>query len=76
MKKITLLLFAIFSLTFSWQSMAQTQVGTGTGNTTYLPIYSCYGYTYSQQVYYASEINTSGDITSLSFYLATSSCAF
>ena len=69
MKKITLLLFAIFSLTFSWQSMAQTQVGTGTGNTTYLPIYSCYGYTYSQQVYYASEINTSGDITSLSFYL-------
>jgi hypothetical protein len=49
--------------------MAQTQVGTGTGNSTFLPIYSCYGYTYSQQVYYASEINTSGDITSLSFYL-------
>lgn len=69
MRKITLMLFAFFALAFSWQGMAQTQVGTGTGNTTYLPIYSCYGYTYSQQVYYASEINTSGDITSVSFYL-------
>lgn len=69
MKKITLLLFTFFALTITWQGMAQTQVGTGTSTTSYFPIYSCYGYTYSQQVYYATEINTSGDITSLSFYL-------
>jgi len=69
MKKITLLLITFFALTITWQGMAQTQVGTGTSTTSYFPIYSCYGYTYSQQVYYATEINTSGDITSLSFYL-------
>jgi hypothetical protein len=77
MKKITLLIaLAIFS--FCWQSSAQIQVGDETGTTTLLPITSCYAYTYSQQIFLASEINSSGNITSLSFYLdpATSTASF
>ncbi len=35
-------------------------VGTGTSSSSYLPIYSCYGYNYSQVIYLASEINAAG----------------
>lgn len=65
MKKITLLLMLfVTSLGF-----CQITVGAGTGTSTSVPIASCYGYTYSQQIYYQSEIGESGDITSISFYL-------
>ncbi|RBP32711.1 putative secreted protein (Por secretion system target) [Oceanihabitans sediminis] len=70
MKKTTLLLFMLIS---SWLSIGQVQVGDDTGTTTLLPISSCYGYTYSQQIYFASDINASGDITALSFYLDAAS---
>lgn len=76
MKKITFMLFALIA--FCWQSNAQVQIGSGTSTTTYVPITSCYGYTYSQQLFLASEINASGSITELSFYLdaATSTTDF
>lgn len=72
MKKITLLLFAIFSLTFSWQSMAQVTVGTGTYTNAYsaYPLGAFYGYSYAQSIYLASEINASGDITAITFEMA------
>jgi hypothetical protein len=67
MKKITFSI--LMMLSFSLLSFAQVQVGTDTSTTSNYPITSCYGYTYSQQIYLASEINTSGNITELSFYL-------
>ncbi|WGD34792.1 T9SS type A sorting domain-containing protein [Olleya sp. YS] len=67
MKKITLLIFMLFTAF----AFAQVQVGTGTTTTTNVPIVSCYGYTYAQQVYYQSEINSAGNITSISFYMAS-----
>lgn len=48
------------------------QIGSGTTTTTYFPIYSCYGYNYSQQIYLASEINAGGGgpgtISKIRFY--------
>jgi hypothetical protein len=52
-------------------------VGTGTSTTSQLPIYSCYGYTYSQQLYTASEISAAGGstgagvITKIRFYFSS-----
>lgn len=76
MKKITFLMLTM--LVFCWQSIGQVQVGSDTGTSTNVPITSCYGYSYSQQIYFASDINASGAITALSFYLdaATSAVDF
>lgn len=73
MKKFTLLLF--LGLVWSWCGFAQVTIGTQEMTTSTFPIYSCYNYSYSQQLVYQSEINAAGDITSLSFYFnnATSS---
>lgn len=64
MKKITfcLLLFLAF-----FQSQAQVLIGNGT-TLKGLPINPYYGYTYSQSIYTAAEINATGQITSLSWY--------
>ncbi|MBR4146673.1 MAG: M6 family metalloprotease domain-containing protein [Bacteroidales bacterium] len=43
-------------------------LGEGTATNAYLPSYSYYNYSLTQQIYTASEIGTSGFITSLSFY--------
>lgn len=48
-------------------SHAQVQIGTGTSDQG-LPIYPNYGYTYSQSIYLASEINATGNITSIQWY--------
>ena len=63
-KKITLLL--LFVVAFSWQGMAQITIGTGTQKKS-VPINPYFGYSYSQNIYLASEISTSGNITELSF---------
>ncbi len=48
------------------------QVGGGTNTYSYLPIYSCYVYNYSQQIYEGSEITTAGGsagmINKIKFY--------
>ena len=46
----------------------QVTVGEGTGTTQYVPFNPYYGYTYSQSIYLASEINASGSITSIQWY--------
>ena len=46
-----------------WTTGAQAQtvtIGTGTSTVTTVPIYSCYGYSYSQILYLGSEITTGG----------------
>lgn len=64
--KGALCFFAALMLLTQIRVNAQTTVtvGTGTGTTTSLPITSCYGYTYGQQLYTASEISAAGGSTS------------
>jgi hypothetical protein len=70
MKKITLLFLVLIA--FTMQSNAQVQVGDGTYTSAFntYPINPYYGYSYAQSIYLASEINSVGDITSISFEMA------
>ena len=50
-------------------SFAQTvTIGTGTTTTTNFPIYSCYNFNYSQQIYTAAQIGQAGTINKIRFY--------
>ena len=72
MKRILLLmLLAVFLI--PWIGNAQIQVGSGTTTDERLPIEPYYGYSYSQVIYLASEINASGTITELKWYFNGSS---
>ncbi|AZA80866.1 hypothetical protein C1637_11350 [Chryseobacterium lactis] len=55
-------------------SFTPGQIGTGTGTTSNLPVYSYYGFNYSQQLYTAAEVGavlgTSLLITAVKFYVA------
>lgn len=73
MRKITLMLFAVFALAISWQSSAQVQVGDGTNESQQAPFEPYYGYSYGQSIYLASEINASGDITGIQWYFSGTS---
>ncbi len=66
MKKLTLLV--LFALIGAWSTFAQIPIGIQEGTTNMIPIRSCYGYSYTQQLVYQDEVNAGGDITSLSFY--------
>jgi len=73
-RKFTLLgLIILFFIGLNLPIFAQVQVGTGTVTSTSLPIEPYYGYTYSQVIYLASEINSSGTITELQWYFNGSS---
>lgn len=65
MKNFTLSLFMLFVFL---QLEAQVQVGYGNSTVNNMPISSCYTYSYSQQIYLASEVSVSGTISQLSFY--------
>ena len=58
----TAFLAATSLATTSTYAQVDIQVGTGGGITSNLPITSCYGYSYSQQIYTSSEM-TAGSIT-------------
>lgn len=45
-----------WTMVASYNTLTPGQIGTGTATTTALPINTCYGYNYSQQIYLASEI--------------------
>lgn len=64
MKKIT---FCILLLLTLFQSQGQVLIGNGT-ELQPLPINSYYGYSYSQTIYTAAEINATGNITTISWY--------
>ena len=51
-----------------WAANAQVQIGSGTTTNSYLPSYSYYNYSLSQQIYTAEEISASGEITSVAFF--------
>lgn len=66
MKKITyclaLLLLGVL------QTFGQTFVGNGTDSSQQLPFDPYYGYSYTQSIYTATEINASGNINSIAWY--------
>ncbi|REC51799.1 hypothetical protein DRF62_16690 [Chryseobacterium piscium] len=55
------------------------QIGGGTATHAYLPVYSCSGFNYSQQIYTATEIagavGTNNMITSVKFFVSTTAAA-
>ena len=53
---------------FGAQAGGDVTVGSGTSTSQYLPTYVWYNYCLSQQIYTASEINSAGTITAISFY--------
>ncbi|MFP3598088.1 fibronectin type III domain-containing protein [Chryseobacterium sp. SIMBA_029] len=69
MKKFLLACLILLGIGIS----AQITLGSGT-TTSYYPVYPYYGYTYSQQIFPKSEINSNaaGNITGLKFYCASS----
>ncbi len=65
-RKLLLMLMATFLI--PWIGNAQVQIGTGTTTGQGLPIEPFYGFSYSQVIYLASEVNASGTITQLEWY--------
>ena len=63
-KSYTLIFFLLYSYCFVF---SQVQVGNGTVTNEELPIEPYYGYTYSQIIYTSAEINSSGDISAVSY---------
>ena len=75
MKKFLLFMLNALFLLGSMQLSGQQIVEIGTGSTTtnsYLPLYSFYNNTLSEQIYTSSEIGMPGSITSIAFYNAGS----
>lgn len=67
MAKILLLLSIFFAL--GSQVFADTvQIGSGTSTYSYLPIYTLYGYNYTQQIYTQQQINRAGEISAIRFF--------
>jgi hypothetical protein len=82
MKKFTITLSLMFAL-FLWAFTAQAvtvQIGTGTVTTTNVPVFSCYDFSYSQQIYLVNEITNggggAGPITKIRFYYASGGTDF
>ncbi|MEI7920263.1 MAG: hypothetical protein WCH65_09365, partial [bacterium] len=66
-KKIIILLILLISSAYSF---GQITIGTGTSTQTY-PLDYYYGYTRCAMIYTATEIGTTGTITSIAFYCTT-----
>ncbi|MDR6967476.1 hypothetical protein J2X31_001487 [Flavobacterium arsenatis] len=66
MKKITICLALL--LLFVAQGFAQVQIGNGNQAQKRVPFEPYFGYSYGQSIYYASEINAEGAITSIQWY--------
>ncbi|MCC7501401.1 MAG: hypothetical protein IT229_02660, partial [Flavobacteriales bacterium] len=62
--------FGPWSSAVNFSTLTPGQIGNGTATTPLLPIYTCYGYNYSQQIYLASEYNTPANtyITKIRFF--------
>ncbi|MCZ2282911.1 MAG: fibronectin type III domain-containing protein, partial [Bacteroidales bacterium] len=75
MKKLLLFFATMLFLAFGLYAV-DVQIGEGSATSYDLPINSCYGYSYSQQIYLESELNDNGGgpgpITKIRFYLNTS----
>ena len=57
-------------LPYDLRAQQVVQIGSGTTNNQYLPSYSYYNYSLTEQIYTAAEIGMAGTITSIAFYNA------
>lgn len=75
MRKINLIILAVAMFTAMFVQTGNTQtvvsIGTGTATSQYFPIYTYYGYTYSQQIYTQAQINTAGANEKIRFYYSS-----
>ena len=73
MKKIQLFLLLLMAamLPLATQAQETVEIGDSTGNTYYVPFNSLYNYSFTEQVYLASEVGMAGTISTISFHLAT-----
>ncbi|WP_326985023.1 fibronectin type III domain-containing protein [Chryseobacterium sp. MYb264] len=64
------------SIWMAGPSFTTGQIGTGTTTSSYLPVYSYYGYNYSQQIYTKAEltaaVGNNNSITGIKFFVAAS----
>ena len=68
-KKLILFLMVLFFGSTSFLRADEVQIGSGETTNSYLPSYSLYNYSLTQQIYTADEIGVSaGTITSIAFY--------
>ena len=73
MKKKVFSLMMTLLLAFMGVAKAETiEIGDGTSTTYMVPFNSLYGYSFTEQVFLASEIGAAGNITSISFNLGQS----
>ncbi|MBP5527209.1 MAG: fibronectin type III domain-containing protein, partial [Bacteroidales bacterium] len=72
--KFLMPMLLLVAMALPWESRAQVTVtiGTGTSTSYYIPFNSLYGYSFTEMVYPATEINMAGSITTVRFYLAQS----
>ncbi|MFM7902942.1 MAG: hypothetical protein ACKPAD_13280, partial [Bacteroidota bacterium] len=83
-RTITKWVLGLAMMVLSWNlASAQTTVTIGSGTTTssFLPIYTCYGYNYSQQIYTAAEMSaggaiSGGNITQIKFFYNSGGTSF
>jgi hypothetical protein len=61
------------SVTEMASGYSETTVGTGTSESSLVPAYGYYDYSWSEMIYTQAEINTAGTIKSVSFYVDDSS---
>ncbi|MCO5260211.1 MAG: choice-of-anchor J domain-containing protein [Crocinitomicaceae bacterium] len=58
--KVKLLFTVLFSLAFAFTNAQTIQLGSGTGTTSYFPLYYNYDFNYSQTIYTAAEVVAGG----------------
>src|SRR5690625_4072983 len=67
-RKKLLLLISLVAMLLWLPGKAQVPIGSQDGTTTNMPIFSCYDYSYTQQLIYQEEINAEGEINTISFF--------
>jgi len=67
------LLFSLVCIVSTLSAISQVSIGNGTVNNQPLPIDPYYGFSYTQTIFDASEINASGNIDSLSYFVVPGS---
>ncbi|HHZ14697.1 MAG TPA: choice-of-anchor D domain-containing protein [Candidatus Cloacimonetes bacterium] len=70
-----ILLLALLLGIFSTGHAATVQVGDNSLNTSVYPIYGLYDFSYTQQIYTQSQINSAGEITKIRFYYKSGAMA-
>lgn len=70
-----ILLLALLLGIFSTGYAATVQVGDNSLNTSVYPIYGLYDFSYTQQIYTQSQINSAGEITKIRFYYISGAMA-